>query len=174
MRRTSRRQFLQQSSAGLAGTLVASPLLWSAPLPKPGEADWLRYGYDLHNTRFNIKEKTLNPGNVDRLKLKWKFDTLDGWPVQNTPAVIGDTLFFGAGAYFYSLDSASGKLNWKFESGLGGPWLNSYAHRGIRSSCEYKDGRIYMAASGLCTVHCLEASTGKEIWKNNIESRNRR
>jgi outer membrane protein assembly factor BamB len=108
---------------------------------------------------------------VHRLTLKWKFDTLDGWPVQNTPAVIGDTLFFGAGAYFYSLDSATGKLNWKFESGLGGPWLNSYAHRGIRSSCEYKDGRIYMAASGLCTVHCLDASTGKEIWKTNLESR---
>jgi hypothetical protein len=64
MRRTSRRRFLQEAGAGFAGALVTAPLAFARPLPVPGEADWTRYGYDLHNTRFNSKEKILNPGNV--------------------------------------------------------------------------------------------------------------
>lgn len=138
---------------------------------KPGAADWTRFGYDLHNTRFNSKEKTITPENVSRLKLKWRFDTLDGWPVSNTPAVVGNTLFFAAGGYCYSLDSATGRVNWKFETGFGGDWVPAYLQRGNRSSCQYQDGRVYFAASGLCIVFCLDAATGKEIWRAHLEDR---
>ncbi|MBI4443402.1 MAG: PQQ-binding-like beta-propeller repeat protein [Acidobacteria bacterium] len=170
--RISRRRFIKDAgnfaAAGVVGSLIPFGQLRAADLPRPGEADWPRYGHDLHNTRFNSKEKTIGPGNVERLKLKWKFDTLDNFPIQVNPTVIGDTLFFGAGGYYYSLDSITGKMKWKYEVGEKS-WIdsNKVKNQGVRSSCEYVDGRIYFG-TGLNNVHCLDAVTGKEIWKTNL------
>jgi hypothetical protein len=60
----------------------------------PGPADWPRFAYDLHNTRFNAREKALGRDNVGRLKLKWSQEI--GAPIQSAPTVIGDTVFIGA------------------------------------------------------------------------------
>jgi outer membrane protein assembly factor BamB len=171
-KRISRRRFVKETgqfaAAGMMGSLVALPWLRAADLPRPGAADWPRYGYDSHNTRFNSKESTIGPDNVARLKMKWKFDTLDNFPIQITPAVIGDTLFFGAGGYYYSLDSITGKLKWSFAVG-DKDWINSNKNKNqaVRSSCEYVDGRIYFG-TGFNNVHCLDANTGKEIWKTTL------
>ena len=122
----TRRRFLKGAGGlaafGLMESFQPFSLLRSADLPKPGEADWSRFGYDLHNTRFNAKEKILGPNNVERLKLKWQFDTDENWVIQQTPAVIGDTVFFGSGRYEYALDSATGKLKWRFEWATRGEW----------------------------------------------------
>ena len=172
-RRFSRRRFVQQAGGATAAAMGAR-LVAAASGPQRSQpaasSDWPRYGCDLHNTRFNRHERTIGPDNVDRLELKWTFETLDGWPIQTTPAVVGDALFFGAGGYYYALDRTSGRLKWTFETGLGGDWLASRALAGTRSSCEYKDGRLYFG-TGLCNVHCLDASTGKEMWKTSLEGR---
>ncbi len=131
----NRRDFLQQagmaSVALAAGTGVSSQIL-AQGLPRPGVADWRRFGYDLHNTRFNARETVLGPDNVSRLKLKWTFQAEA--QIQTTPTVIGDTLFFGAhDGYQYALESATGKLKWKFKT-------PGEANR-LRSSCQYVEGR---------------------------------
>ncbi|MBI2818967.1 MAG: PQQ-binding-like beta-propeller repeat protein [Acidobacteria bacterium] len=143
--------------------------LRAAELPRPGAADWTRFGYDLHNTRFNSKEKIIGPANVERLKVKWQFETVDGWPMQNTAAVIGDTLFFGAGGNYYALDSSSGKLKWKYEAGFAGEWVSVSMLRSVRSSCQYDNGRIYFG-DGSSNVHCVDAATGQGIWKTALEN----
>jgi glucose dehydrogenase len=100
----SRRTFLDGgrilTAAALLDRLWPQQAVRAAALPQPGLADWTRYGHDLHNTRFNAAERTLGVANVGKLKVKWQFATEDGWPIQSTPAVIGDTLFFGAGRFF--------------------------------------------------------------------------
>ncbi len=173
----TRRGFLQQASllgaAGLAWSLRPARLLGS-PDVKPGSADWPRFGYDLHNTRFNAKETTIGPSNVEKLKVKWTFETLDNWIVYETPAVVGDSVFFGAGRYIYSVDASTGKLKWKFDWGADGDWESagarvSPAMRGIRSSPQYQDGRIYFGSPS-CAAFCLDASTGKQIWKTPLVS----
>lgn len=169
----TRRRFLQGAGSTVALGAMGSVLPWSvlraADLPSAGEADWPRYGYDLHNTRFNVKEKTLGLKNVDRLKVKWQFETIDHWPVQTTPTVIGDTLFFGAGGWYYALESASGKLKWKFGTGLADEASQSTQNKATRSSCQYVNGKIYFG-DGWGIVHCLDAATGKEIWKTPMET----
>ncbi len=134
--RVNRRDFLQQagmaSVALAAGAGVSSQIL-AQGLPRPGPADWRRFGYDLHNTRFNARETVLGPDNVSRLKLKWTFQAEA--QIQTTPTVIGDTLFFGAhDGYQYALESATGKLKWKFKA-------PGEANR-VRSSCQYVEGRL--------------------------------
>jgi glucose dehydrogenase len=143
--------------------------VFAADLPKPGVADWPTYARDLHGTRFNPNETIIGPDNVDRLKIKWQFATIDDWPIQVTPTVVGDTVFFGAGAYCYALDSSTGEMKWKFDAGLAGEWLSGFKNRGIRSSCAYADGQVYFG-TGLCNVHCLDAATGREVWKTNLEN----
>lgn len=169
----TRRQFIRDTGSSIAvmgtlGYLVPWRRLSGAEMPRPGDADWPRFGYDLHNSRFNAREKTIGPSNANRLKMKWKFTTLDGWPVQTTPIVIGDTLFFGGGGYYYALETATGKLKWKFETGVAGDWISTHSFRGTRSSCQYVAGRLYFG-TGLCNIHCLDAAIGREIWKTNLE-----
>ena len=171
-RSVTRRQFLERTGGltalGVMGSLFPWDRLNAADLPRPGAADWPQYGYDLHNTRFNASEKTIGPGNADRLKLKWKFDTLDDWPFQTTPTIVGDTVFAGAGGFQYALNSATGEMKWRYETGLAGEWLSGLKNRGIRSSSSYVGGRIYFG-TGFCDVHCVDAADGREIWKTNLE-----
>ena len=88
--------------------------------PRTGAADWPRFGKDLKNTRFNPAESRLGRENVERLKVKWSFQA--DMPIQTTPTVVGDTLFFGDfGGYQYALERATGRLKWKFQApGYGG------------------------------------------------------
>ena len=65
-----------------------------AQLGASAGADWPRFGHDLHNTRFNDKEKTIGVANVERLKVKWQFDTDDNWTIQQTPAGGGHLVFW--------------------------------------------------------------------------------
>ena len=176
-RNVTRRRFLEQAG-GIAALGMMPPLLpfWSqAPaggLPKPGDGDWPIFGHDLHNTRFNDKETIIGLNNVERLKVKWQFDTADNFTIHQTPAVVGDTLFFGAGRYEYSLDSATGKQKWRNDWGADGEWertawQEAAKNRGTRVSPQYVDGRIYFN-TGSVTAFCVDAATGKTIWKNRL------
>lgn len=177
IRELTRREFVREvggfaalGALGLGGLLpMSSSVLRASDLPKAGEADWPRFGHDLHNTRFNDKEKIIGPENVDKLKVKWQFDTLDNWPPVTTPAVIGDTVFLGAGGFQYALDSATGKMRWHTETGLAGEWLASGKNQGIRSSSNYYNGRVYYG-TGFADVVCADAATGKQLWKTNLEN----
>ena len=59
----SRRKFVGGMGASLALTSLG-PSVWAQGRrqPVPGSADWSRFAYDIHNTRFNSRENTLNAG----------------------------------------------------------------------------------------------------------------
>ncbi len=171
-----RRRFLQGAGSlaalGLAGSV--KPFAWSqAPgLPTPGTADWPRFGYNIHNTRFNDKETIIGHSNVDELKQKWRFDTDENWVLQQTPSVIGDTVFVGSGRYEYALEAGTGKVKWRYNWGADGEWertvwQGTVKNRGTRSSPQYYNGRIYFG-TGTCAVFCVDAATGRKVWKTRL------
>ncbi|MBI4445321.1 MAG: PQQ-binding-like beta-propeller repeat protein [Acidobacteria bacterium] len=162
----SRRLFLK--NAGSAGLLLAVPrLALGQEQINPGPADWTRYGYDLRNTRFNIKEKMLGRNNVDRLKVKWSSAPVG--PIQTCPAVIGDHLFFGSWENeLRSLDARSGELKWKFSSPTHEK-LKANA-QGIRASAHYEQGRVYFADS-YTVVHSVDALSGKAVWQTQLDEK---
>lgn len=128
-------------------------------------AGWPRFGFDLKNTRFNPYEAILTRDQVGNLKLKWLFETEA--PIQTTPTVVGDTLFFGtlAGDQ-YALDSRTGKQKWKVFAG----YVDHPAapDQGVRSSCQFHEGKIYFG-TGLAKIHCLDAESGKEVWQTQVD-----
>ena len=162
----SRRKFVGGMGASLALTSLG-PSVWAQGRrpPVPGLADWSRFGYDLHNTRFNSRENALNAGNVGRLELKWSHEV--GAPIQTTPTVVGDSLFIGAwDGHYHALDSETGELKWKFDAGVRPePRWNL---RNIKSTAEYENGRIYFG-TGAGELHCVDAATGQTIWKTKID-----
>ncbi len=136
--------------------------------PEPinsGSADWPRFAYDMHNTRFNSNETKLGRKNDGQMSLKWKIET--DAPIQTTPTVIGTTLYFGTlSGYQYALDSTTGAEKWNRFMGYneepGSPL------QGVRSSCQYHKGRIYFG-TGMAKIHCLDAETGEEIWQTQVD-----
>lgn len=170
----ARRDFLA-STLGLTVLTATRPLasvLGSSEVSVPGrgDADWLRFGYDLHNTRFNAREKQLGKENVGRLKPKWEFDA--GSPIQNTPAVVGDTLYFGTHAgEFFSLHTQTGAKRWHVKIGDAHPEHREF----LKSSPEYADGRLYFGSGRSndpvknAVVYCLDAATGRVIWSTRLD-----
>jgi len=167
----TRRNFLKNLAA--TGVIVGSTRSAHTSTPAPAEAapvvsgssDWPRFGCDLRNSRFNSKETQLGRENVGQLDVKWTFET--DAPIQTTPTVIGDTIYFGTlSGYQYALESATGAQKWRHFIG--------YSHhpgaptQGVRSSCQFDNGRIYFG-TGLAKVHCLDADSGRELWQTQID-----
>ncbi len=165
----TRRAFLERSS--FAGAVVAlGPTFKSRGLApgstdEAGSTDWPRFGYDLGNSRFNPHEAVIGRDNVGQLNLQWTFEAAA--PIQNCPAVVGDTLYFGSwDGHYYAIGADTGQLKWKSDLLL--PPLESGFHE-IRSSPAYSDGRIYFG-TGSAKMHCFDAETGKEIWQTLLDS----
>lgn len=169
--RVTRRKLLKDVAMSGA-IMVAMPRSYlsgfvpNQAMPAGMEAgDWLRFGYDLQNTRFNSKEDVLVRNNVERLKVKWTFES--DAPIQTTPTVVGDTLYFGTlSGHQYALESSTGKVKWKYFAGYNRD--PDAPDQGVRSSSQYDKGRLYFA-NGLAQVHCLDADSGKQLWQTQLD-----
>jgi quinoprotein glucose dehydrogenase len=61
----------------------------------------------------------INRSNVQRLKQAWTFDAAEEGGLETNPIIIGRTLFaYTASQKVIALDASTGKLLWKFDSGL--------------------------------------------------------
>ena len=156
-----RRKFLAVGGmSALSGWMLGGNLapVFAAAAPEPAPGDWQRYGYDLRNTRFNPHERTIGKNNVARLKKKWEF-TIEV-PIETTPTVIGDDLFFGAPGAYYALDSQTGKMKWKYQ-------MPQDASDNVRRGVQYYQGRLYSGDSA-GWVRCLDAADGKLVWERDF------
>lgn len=114
--------------------------------------------------------------DADTGKLRWKFQTSgerrfagkhlhglqpaaesmpDPWDFfLSSPSVWNDTVYFGSGdGNVYALETASGKLKWKFQTG-----------DVVHSSPAISDGTLFIG-SWDSYLYALSAESGKEIWK---------
>jgi len=161
----NRREFLQATGATVAAASMWPSLGAQGRLPVAGSSDWTRFAYDLHNTRFNARETTLNVGNVGRLKPKWRHEI--GAPIQTSPTVVGDTLFIGAwDGKYHALDAETGEPRWSYDAEVTPE--PRWQLRTMKSTAQYDRGRIYFG-SGEGELNCVDAATGKEIWKTKMD-----
>ena len=128
------------------------------PAPASKKAASFTYGGGPEGIRFSSL-KQINCENVAQLQVTWIYDTADGPGDTQTQPVIADGVLYGVTPKhkIIALDAATGKLLWRFDSGLSGRGPN----RGVAVWAEGKDKRIFAAVQSY--VYALNAATGKPI-----------
>lgn len=119
--------------------------------------DWPVYNGGPDGDHYS-KLTQVNRGNVSKLQVAWTFDTGEKGGIQTNPLIVGPTLYaYTPTQKVIALDAATGKLKWKFDSGING----SQPARGMAYWTDGKEGRIF--AGVMSFLYCLDAETGKPI-----------
>lgn len=145
-------------ATGVLSTVVALSCL--AGQSKVFSADWPMWRHGLERNGVSLEPLP------ETLHLHWSRELLKtkpAWPneprlhfdASYEPVVAGKQLFVGStvDGSLAAFDIATGQLNWRF-----------YSDGPVRLAPAVADGRVYFGSDdGL--LYCLEASTGKLLWK---------
>ncbi len=118
---------------------------------------WPAYGGGPEADHYSIL-KQIDRGNVQQLKVAWSFDTGEKGGLQDNPLIVGQTLYaYTPTQKVVALDAATGKLKWKFDSGIGG----TQPARGVAYWSDGNDERIFAGIMNF--MYCLDARTGTPV-----------
>ncbi len=137
-----------------------------AQTPSPGNhesattatsLDWPVYGGQAAGDHYSSLSQ-INRKNVQRLQVAWKFDAGEEGGLETSPIVVGRVLYaYTATQKVVALDAASGKLIWKFDSGI----VGKNPVRGLSYWTGGKESRIFAAVTNF--LYALDAQTGRPI-----------
>ena len=122
------------------------------------ETEWPAYGGGPEDIRYSSLTQ-INQENVARLRVAWTYDTDDGpGDPQTQPIMVGKVLFGLTPKHkTIALDAATGKLLWRFDSGIQGRGAN----RSVVYWASGEDRRLFTAIQSF--VYALDAKTGEPI-----------
>jgi quinoprotein glucose dehydrogenase len=138
--------------------LIFASLLPAHSQPKAA-VDWSAYGGDSNKTHYSPLSQ-INKSNVKQLEVAWSYDTQETGGLQTSPIEIDGTLYgISPSQKIFALDAATGKLKWKFDSGI----VSTQPNRGLAywASPDKKDRRIIVGVMNF--VYELDAETGQPI-----------
>src|SRR5271156_3417242 len=140
---------------GLLPAVLHAQACKSSPLPHG--SDWPVYGGQSEGDHYSSLSQ-INRRNVQKLKETWRFDADEEGGLETSPIVVGRTLFaYTASQKVIALDAATGKLLWKFDSGV----HSSQPARGVAYWSDGLHGRILAGLMNF--LYALDAETGKPI-----------
>ena len=121
------------------------------------QQDWPAYGGAPENNHYSSLTQ-INRNSVKRLAIAWSFDTQEEGGLQTSPIIIDGVLYgITPTQKVFALDATTGKLLWKFDSGIRG----TQPDRGLAYWADGKDNRILVGVMNF--VYGLDAATGKPI-----------
>jgi len=148
------RVFLGLFTAYLA---LSIPLALSQKAGETGTQDWPAYGGGPANIHYSPLAQ-INRSNVKQLEIAWTFDTGEQGGLQTSPIIVGGVLYgITPTQKVFALNAATGKLLWKFDSGINGTQPN----RGLAYWSSRKDKRILVGVMHF--LYALDAATGKPV-----------
>jgi quinoprotein glucose dehydrogenase len=119
--------------------------------------DWPAYGGAPENMHYSGLAQ-INRANVKELAVAWSFDTGEQGGLQTSPIVAEGVLYgITPTQKVFALDAVTGKLLWKFDSGIKG----TQPDRGLAYWSSEKDKRILVGVMNF--LYALDAGTGKPI-----------
>jgi len=123
----------------------------------PQSRDWPIYGGASENNHYSPLAQ-INRDNVKNLQVAWTFDTGESGGLQTSPLIVDSVLYgISPSQKIFALDAATGKLLWKFDSGVPG----TQPDRGLAYWSDGRDKRILVGI--MHVVYALDAATGKAI-----------
>jgi quinoprotein glucose dehydrogenase len=121
------------------------------------QRDWPVYGGSPADMRYSTLAQ-INRSNVRNLQVAWTFDSGEIGGLQTSPIIVDGMLFaYTPTQKVFALDAATGKLIWKFDSGI----IGRQPDRGLATWTDGKQRRIL--AGIMNYVYALDAATGKPI-----------
>ncbi len=153
---------MRKSTLVVLITLLTLPLITRCVLAaggkeKSGNHDWPAYGGSPENTHYSSLDQ-INRKNVKKLEVAWSFDTEEKGGLQTSPIIVGSVLYgLTPSQKVFALDAATGKLLWKFDSGVRGTQPN----RGLAYWADGEDRRILVGVMNF--VYALDAVKGTPI-----------
>ena len=135
-----------------AGLLLAMSLRSMGQTPMAG--DWAVMGGEPGNAHYSPL-KQINRANVAKLAVAWSFDTGEGGGLETTPLVVRGVLYgLTPSQRVIALDAVTGRLLWRFDSGVAGTGPN-------RGMTYWRDGGEERLLVGVMNfVYALDPATG--------------
>src|SRR5437763_6673526 len=119
--------------------------------------DWPAWGGGVENLHYSSLAQ-INRDNVNQLQVAWRFDTEEQGGLQTSPIVVDGVLYgLTPTQKVFALDAATGKLLWKFDSGIKG----TQPDRGLAYWSSGTGARILVGV--MHYLYALDAATGKPI-----------
>ena len=117
--------------------------------------DWPVYGGSPENNHYSSLAQ-INRTNVKQLVVAWSFDTDEEGGLQTSPIIVNGVLYgITPTQRVFALDAATGKLKWKFDSGIKG----TQPDRGLSYWTDRRSSRILVGVTNF--LYALDAATGK-------------
>ena len=137
-------------AAGASGQVCKSD-------PLPHGSEWPVYGGQAAGDHYSSLTQ-INRDNVHLLAEAWRFDAGEEGGLETNPVVIGRTLYaYTATQKVIALDAGTGKLMWKFDSGV-------HSSQPARGVAYWSDGHQARILAGVMNyLYALDAKTGKPI-----------
>ena len=115
------------------------------------------YGGAPENSHYSTLSQ-INRSNVKQLAVAWSFDTEEEGGLQTSPIIVNGVLYgITPTQKVFALDAGTGKLKWKFDSGIKG----TQPDRGLSFWTDGKNSRILVGVTNF--LYALDAASGKPI-----------
>jgi alcohol dehydrogenase (cytochrome c) len=157
-------QGLDSAESKLYANYVTDDMLLNAD---KDASNWLLYGRDYQTTRYSPLAQ-INQGNIKKMKATWNlsFGVLDG---QDSQAVVVNGTVYVTSSYnkVWSVDGATGKVNWKYERELPGDVFPKLCCDVVNRGVAVYKNKVYLATLDAHVV-ALDNATGKVVWDKKI------
>lgn len=164
----SRRPRIAGMLLALAGIVTATGAAGQTPASLPGKGkvphaptdrDWPVYGGNAEGTHYSPLTQ-IHRGNVHQLQQAWTYDTGETGVLQTSPLAVNGVLYgISPTQKVFALDAATGKLLWRFDSGIPG----TQPDRGLAYWAEPGGHAARVLVGVMNFVYALDAATGKPI-----------
>jgi quinoprotein glucose dehydrogenase len=139
-----------------AAIVILCASLHAGAQPK-NNTGWPVYGGQPAGDHYSALTQ-INRGNVARLRVAWTYDSREQGGMQTSPIIVGGVLYgYTPSQKVIALDAASGKLLWKFDSGI----VGTQPDRGLAYWTDGHDSRILAGVMNF--LYALDPATGKPI-----------
>lgn len=132
--------------------------MYSQSADQKHNQDWATYGGDQATHYSSLAQ--INKSNVKQLEVAWSYDTEETGGLQTTPIEVAGVVFgISPSQKIFALDAATGKVKWKFDSGI----VGTQPDRGLAywASPDNKDRRVIVGVMNF--VYALNPDTGQPI-----------
>jgi quinoprotein glucose dehydrogenase len=119
--------------------------------------DWPVYGGTSDGNRYSPL-KLINKSNVKQLQVAWTYDSGETGGLQTSPIIVSGVMYaLTPTQKVFAVDAATGKLLWKFDSGMIG-------RQPVRGLAYWSDGKDHRILVGIVNfIYALDATNGKPV-----------